>query len=639
MFFYAILFLFFFQLIAAFIEAIYAFGLMGTGIPPEIVCVLLLFSPLLLLIPKQGLGKRGVVGLSGLVIACRLLYPLLDTREQMLVAGVGVAFFLLLLPAFFDNLAGASSAQTALNLGAGLTLGVVFSILLRALDFGSDTSTQGWTQAIGWVLATVAFLRLPKLPGESQSSSNKVSFGKLLLLVIGVVAGLTMLYFIFTAPQVMARWTGFSYLSILSLLLASITVFAFLLGRAGSWSWLSKPVLAAWNALFVLSLAATILPYQIRFPSEPAAYPLFEPALAGWSAIPLVVMLLLSPIVFLDFILCTRQILELRPSPRSLAGGFSFAGFFLLLMIFAQVFTTVYDYIPVVGPFFRDKFWLVHLVLAVVMALPAFWISSKSEKEHPLPRLFAVSVLVISALAMLSVSLTQAQPVPAADKSSLRILTYNIQQGYNDAGQLNYHGQLAAARNLDADIIGLQESDTNRIANGNRDLVRYFADQLDMYSYFGPKTVSGTFGIALLSRYPIQNPRTFYMYSEGEQTATIQANITVGGKTFNVFVTHLGNGGPIIQQEAILQVVNGLSDVILVGDFNFKPDGEQYQLTRQTLADAWLMRWSDGMDDQGINPSERIDHIFLSPATMVNEVRYIFSQASDHPALWAEIVW
>ena len=68
--------------------------------------------------------------------------------------------------------------------------------------------------------------------------------------------------------------------------------------------------------------------------------------------------------------------------------------------------------------------------------------------------------------------------------------------------------------------------------------VRLFADALNMYSYYGPSTVTGTFGISLLSKYPIESPRTFFMHSAGEQTATIHARITAAGRTYNVFVTH-----------------------------------------------------------------------------------------------------
>jgi endonuclease/exonuclease/phosphatase family metal-dependent hydrolase len=201
----------------------------------------------------------------------------------------------------------------------------------------------------------------------------------------------------------------------------------------------------------------------------------------------------------------------------------------------------------------------------------------------------------------------------------------------------NYAGQLEIIRGINADIIGLQESDTNRIANGNADIVRYFTDDLNMYSYFGPKTVTGTFGIALLSRYPIENPRTFYMYSEGEQTAAIEAQISIGDKTFNIYVTHLGNGGPIIQQEQILGMLRGKENVILIGDFNFRPDTPQYQLTTSLLEDAWLIRWPGGDLNQGIDPLDRIDHTFISPGISVTDSRYIPDPVSDHPLMWTTI--
>jgi len=78
---------------------------------------------------------------------------------------------------------------------------------------------------------------------------------------------------------------------------------------------------------------------------------------------------------------------------------------------------------------------------------------------------------------------------------------------------------------------------------GNADLVAYFADRMDMYSYYGPSPVVGTFGDCLLSRFPIENARTFYLFSKGEQVAVVEADIRVGDKTFRIYVTHLGNGG------------------------------------------------------------------------------------------------
>jgi endonuclease/exonuclease/phosphatase family metal-dependent hydrolase len=190
-------------------------------------------------------------------------------------------------------------------------------------------------------------------------------------------------------------------------------------------------------------------------------------------------------------------------------------------------------------------------------------------------------------------------------------------------------------RSLDADILGLQESDTARFSGGNADIVRTFSQGLGMYAYYGPSTVTGTFGIALLSRYALENPRTFYMYSLGEQTASIEATITINEKQYHILVTHLGNDGPIIQQENILSRLDGQPNVIAMGDFNFEPTTEQYRLTTQTFADAWMLNGSPL--PPSLQADSLIDHIFVSPGMAVQSVEYIDSPASDHPVLVMEI--
>jgi endonuclease/exonuclease/phosphatase family metal-dependent hydrolase len=129
------------------------------------------------------------------------------------------------------------------------------------------------------------------------------------------------------------------------------------------------------------------------------------------------------------------------------------------------------------------------------------------------------------------------------------------------------------------------------------------------------------------------------MYSEGEQTATIEAQITVGGRTFNVFVTHLGNDGPMVQQQAVLQQVDGKSNVIAMGDYNFRSDTAQFALTMEALQDAWMLAWPEGVDGQGMGHEDRIDHVFVSTGTSIAEAQYLVSKESDHPALLVVIDW
>jgi endonuclease/exonuclease/phosphatase family metal-dependent hydrolase len=643
---YAILYLFFFQLLADFVEAIYAFGLLGTGIPTEIVSVLFLFSPLLLLLPIRRFSGWVLFSLACLFVIARLVEAMLNVRGQMLVAGVGVACFLLLFPAMIHRLSHNRDPFREYGLGIGLVTATVMSIFLRTLNSGSDISTTGWFQVIGWILALVALALLPhefltqNEKNETGLRGMHVSFGKVTVLILGIIASLTILYFSFTAPNVISRWTEFNYLLVVALVVISLIAFVYVLtARKGITSVLRPSLIMMWNLLFIIFLVLSILPHQIYFPEEATFYPIYEPQLPQLYVLPVVLMLISFPVIYVNFIVFTRELIALKPTLRDLGGGFLIGSLFLLAMIFGHVFTTVYDYIPLVGPFFRDKFWLIYLFVGIVMVVPLLLTKERAYAfvRPPIPSGFTKIVTLIGVSAIVGVFITMAKPYPPTDHSGpLRVLTYNIQQGYSEYGEKNFEGQLRLIKDINADLIGLQESDNNRISGGNADIVRYFADNLNMYSYYGPKTVTGTFGIALLSRYPIENPKTFYMYSEGEQTATIYAQITVAHKTYNVFVTHLGNGGPIIQQEAILGEVNGKDNVVLMGDFNFRPNTLQYELTLEYLEDAWLKRWPDGHDDQDINPNQRIDHFFISPDIEVMDIRYIFSPASDHPAVWAD---
>lgn len=650
--FFGLLFLFFFQLLADFVAAIYSFGLLGVSIPVEIACVLFLFTPLLLVFIRRSLGSRALAWIVVLTLACRIVETLLPTRERMLVAGLGAGAFLV----FFPALLGSRKDEdgSAVILGLGLLSGLAFSIFLRATGSGIDLSTLGMFQAIGWVLALLAAYLLLFNPGPgllrvgAPDQGKPASFIRTAGLSLGIIAVFILLYFAFTAPNVIARWTGASYLMILALLgLALVASAIWLLRPVREQIVLSTRLIAVWNLLFVLCLALTLWLRQVRFPGDPGGYPLYEPGHPAWQIVPLVFTLLLFPVLLFDFILFCRGILALHPSTPRIGAAFSLASLVLLLFILAQVFTTAYDYIPVVGPYFRDSFWLVYLAAGLCLLLALLSIdwqpdSSLAGLRSPSLRWFPVLTGILMLLGFVFAVINNPGPsVSPAGQSQPRlvVLTYNIQQGYSAAGQKNYNRQLGLMRQVNPDIIGLQETDTNRISGGNNDIVRFLSDQLGLYSYDGPDVVAGTFGIALLSKYPIQNPRTFFMYSTGEQTAAITAQITKAGKIFNVFVTHLGNGGPLVQQEEVLKEVAGKPDVLAMGDFNFDPSEEQYQRTVQVLADAWMLRWPQGVDDQGYNPVDRIDHIFVSPGTQVTGARFLTAPESDHPALTITIEW
>jgi endonuclease/exonuclease/phosphatase family metal-dependent hydrolase len=653
---FGIVFLFFFQLISEFVEGIYAFGLLGTGIPTEIVSVLLLFAPVLLSLLPKPLSGRGLALVACLALAASVAGMFLDTRARMLVTGFGTACALVYFPGRLwelgrDNASSSGSGMAVgLKLGAGLAGGLALFILFRAWNSGLYPYAESWFRVAAIILAIAGMVGLLRSPEKEPVQEEPVEeilppptgFWTTAGLSLGFSACLVMLYFAFANPNVIARWSEANYIVLLGLTVTSLAVFAaWLSGMPGRLLAFTPKMALFWNALFILVMTVAILPHQIRFPLDPQGYPFSEPVPGPLAYAALFATVVLFPVVLVNFVLLSAELATRRPSQRALGGGFTLGALFLLVMIFSHVFTTVYDYIPVVGPAFRDRFWLVYLILALVMALPLLLVRRvRSMNWRVLPRTVAWTVIGVGLAALIGAGFAAASPAsPPEGRRDLVVMTYNIQQGYSETGSRAPQAQLQVMRQANADLIGLQESDTNRIAGGNADLVRYLADQLEMHSYYGPKVVPGTFGIALLSKYPIENPRTFYMYSEGEQTATIHAQVRVNGMLFNVFVTHLGNGGPIVQQEAILQELDGLENVIAMGDFNFRPDSEQYALTTQTLEDAWLLRWPSGIDDIGHNPDRRIDHVFLSPGLNVQEARFHTGPESDHPALIVELSW
>lgn len=636
---FGILFLFFLQSLSDFIEAIYAFGLLVTAFTIQIASIILLFTPLLLIFFRKGLSRPWMLILAYAAIFGRLAEPMLDPGGKLVASGISVGAFLLLFPLLLWN----NKDVKGWRAGSGLVIALALSILLRTVNSGLDASEFGSFQLTGWLLAGVAAALLwqADLNPRSDLNEEKTASGtRINASTLGLASVILMIYFAFSSPTVIARWTGFSYPTLIIILAVVLAAFAALYSTGRFPHWVTPRLVLGWNVLFIAAIVLTILPHQIAFPSTPSAYPLPEPAVSSLAAIPLIVMLILSPILFIDFILYARQISAARPSIRQLGGAFALVSLFLLIMVFFHVFTTIYDYAPGIGPLFRDRFWFVYLLVGLGMGLPLLQVRGQAyDLGAPEVGSLFTPILVgaLGTLSVIAVFVNAPKPIAPQATNQLKIMTYNIQQGFDRMGNKNLEGQLAVIHQVNPDILGLEESDTARVANGNADAVRYFADNLHMYSYYGPTTTVGTFGIALLSKYPIGNATTFFLYSTGEQTAAIHAQINVDGKTQQVFVTHLGNDGPLVQLQDLLANIDGFGNVITMGDFNFGPATEQYSLMTRSLKDSWLLKWPNGKEIPGISSKDRIDFIFVSPNTPVLESEYVVNPASDHPSLYTVI--
>ncbi len=597
-----------------------------------------------------------------LTVLSRVVEPLFfDTQLRMITSGFGLGCFMIFFPAYLISKTKAKEDQRELLFGVGLAIALSLSVFFRTANSTVDISTYSWFQIIGWVMAILTIgLLFQWYQNQKKSAENhditdsteiSANFSKkrLLGLTCGIMSIFFMINFAFSSPGVLARWTEGNYFLIITLVVTVIVVTAFiLLYSPHLLSRITPLILWIWNGLFILALVVTILVNQIAFPSSGFYFPIQTPTTTIFHHLLTILVILLLPIIIIDFILLSREFFNLTPKPsaRVLGGCFTIgSGIYLLGMLLALIFTSTWGFILIIGTLFRDLFWFIFLLVGLVLVSSLSNLTNKSlqfstPSFNSKARIISYSLLVIIFLGTLgSIIVLEPNPATLSNPTSLKILNYNILQGVNDKANKNYDGQLNLIREIDADIIGLQEC--SKIA-GSSDVVRYFADKLNMYSYFGPKWVTGTTGVAVLSKYPIKNATTFYHFSENvdrKQTATTECQIEVGNHIYMVYNTHTYGrlSAKEILQTDIINRVNGKSNVIFIGDFNFKPFTSPYNLTTEVLNDSWWVRWPTGQDTLGYNNSQDIELIFVSPDISISDCQFVTDPQSDHPAYWATI--
>lgn len=694
---FSVMFLFFLQTVSGLIENVYILSLLDLTPHPTILGIFFLVSPLILLPFGSSIRLDKILIVSALMlIIARLVLPLVSGSFAVLSAGIGVASFMVFLSSVFVVVNGDSNrsrilpeSQLSFEIMLGVIIATLLSIFFRTINSTVDLSLWGNYQALGWVLGIIAvgcLLLLNKrtssntvsreegdetdLNGsESESEggtvpeSGKISTKKVFALAIGIVSVLILLWYVFSSPTVLARCTKASYDLIIIGIMISFGVFSTLVLFEKDW-FLNLPSwgLWLWNILFTLSLVFTINIQRVSFPASPMEGAVTAPTVPTLGYLPLVLLIIFSPVLFLDIWILSRKLLDGKPTSKQLGLGFSLgAGLFTILVIFLQIFPYVWGYLePVSGPF-RNQFWLAFFVPAISVFFASIFVKfapseslqratslRKSEKSQTF-RLISIGIILFLAMGTITgtLAISERTSPPSQDSSTLTIMTYNVQQGVDSFGEDAFDEQLEIIRRVDPDIVGLVESDTARITRGNDDVVRYFAEKLNYYSDYGPATVTNTFGVALLSKFPIQDSTEFFTYSEVDEIGTLSATIQLDNQPIKVFVNHPAGSYEVKNAhtaETLSRVSNYQDEgypIISMGDFNWDENSDHYENTTEILQDSWRTYWGPEtqVDNMGMESDARIDHVFLSPEFEIVDAVHILEPESmtDHPVYWAEV--
>jgi endonuclease/exonuclease/phosphatase family metal-dependent hydrolase len=646
---FAIVFLFLIQAAGTLVESIYIMDLMNTNLDAKVLGVLFFFTPLLMIPFFKKFSRQLVWILFAILLLSRGLFPYISTSNRVLASGFATGaslslFFLLLTSKPREE----AHAHAGLWGSAGLALAVSFSVLLRTLDFGLDYSLTvpgGWAGwafglSLGWMLAHLDLEAAP--PSEAKPVGVTPA-------ILGFFLILTLVWFAFSAPSVIARWTEGSYpliVFIISMLALGWVLVSLL--RPQFLERISPPLLLTWNVLFTLCLTATILVHGVQFPPTPDSPAVVVGLPAWWQAIPLVLMLLLFPVIFLDLRLFIHQLEHTSPFPRRLVPGILVGSLVLILLIFSNIFTNVWGYVKPVSLVFRGLYWLPFLLSAGMLSLLIWRIkriepSTGQGSAGSIHWAWALLLVLVFLGTLVRILPTRHVQVDAASRASLVAMTFNIQGANDGSAQKSYDRQLALIRSVSPDILSLQETDTTRISFNNNDYVRYFAESLGYYSYFGPGTVAGTFGTAILSKFPLMNTRTAFSYSDKDEIGTAEAEIEVGGLRFNIFDVHPDGSDTamLVFAKTLLERSTNDPYVIALGDYNLRDYEAPFQLINAVYTNAWTSVYPSKISASGVDMSgeNRIDHIFVSKTLGVRNPVYVLppASASDHAVHWTEI--
>lgn len=219
---------------------------------------------------------------------------------------------------------------------------------------------------------------------------------------------------------------------------------------------------------------------------------------------------------------------------------FGLGGLVQVAILLAHVFIVAYAFVPG-GVFFREHYDYVLGVLTVLVALGAV---SAPPLSAGIPRLLVpalVSVLAISGgLTYWHTAVPEIVPFNQESRSFTAGI-WTIHFGLdNDMWALDYR-MAELLKDAQVDIVGLLETDTQRLIGGNRDLTQSIAAEVGYYADYGPGPQKHTWGACLLSKFPILNSTHHLLpLPVGELAPAIHATLDVYGELVDVFVFHSG---------------------------------------------------------------------------------------------------
>lgn len=224
------------------------------------------------------------------------------------------------------------------------------------------------------------------------------------------------------------------------------------------------------------------------------------------------------------------------------------------------------------------------------------------------------------------------------------VATYNIHRCVGWDWRHDSDRVAGVIRELDADVVGLQEVDARYHIEDGDDQAEYLAAATGTTAVSGPALVHhrGTYGNAILTRWPVKAVRRVEIGVIGrEPRAVLDADLEIAGVSVRCVVTHFGlrTSERRLQTEMLMRIL-GPRDArrtILFGDFNeWAPMGYIVRRFHRLFGRSRAVRSFPSRC-----PALALDRIWVHPAAALVRLgahrSRLAARASDHLPVVAEV--
>lgn len=521
--------------LTALFACVWYFPLWHMGISGyEAVIVVLFIGPLLVLLPPFSFAKQYPFVFRTLAVFLGIgAYKVQDPEQKLMAVAAATGVSALSITADLINVNNRSQPQASYIVS--FVLGLLGTAALKYLFYSNNPAwpimhkENGGYNEIAFFITLVAAL-FTKAPSYTEPQDAKREGGSFFLAAFGLGSYVFALHFLLSDSSTLVMWTWDGYPITGPTPINGGLIFSFA---------------AAAGVLASAYIHPNVLSgplYSLVCGAGSAGVLYFNQGWVGYSGATVLVFYIASIALVIG-----QSVIGYCPI------ALLFVAFFIhILLSLGSVWIVAYAFVPG-GPLFRERTDIILslTILGLLAGVANFHLRNKAsnikrinvQSNGLLSRTLKIVTIILALSTTAFVKRYPVTPYQPYNEGSQSFTAgiWCVHFGLDNDMWLSETRMSNLIREAEIDIIGLLETDTERLIGGNRDFTQKIAEDLGMYADYGPGPNKHTWGAALLSKFPIVSSSHHLLPSpHGELAPAIHATLDIYGELVDVVVFHSG---------------------------------------------------------------------------------------------------